>query len=676
MEIPLLNDIVVVFAISLAVILIFNKLKIQPIIGFLFTGILIGPHGILHSFAGIDILVDSHHEIEMLAEIGVILLLFTIGIEFSIQNLLKIKRTVLIGGSLQVGLTILLSSGILYFIGFDTGRAIFTGFMVSLSSTAIVLKIIQEKAEVSTHHGKTSLGILIFQDVIIVPMILLIPILAGKSSNIGTDLLLMLLKAAGLIIVMFVASRWIIPKLLHAIAKTKKQELFLLTILVIGFAVAWITSMLGLSLALGAFLAGLAISESEYSHHAFGNVVPFRDIFTSFFFISIGMLSDVLFFSSNIILVISVTVGILLLKTFVAGLAAFVLGLPFRTTVVVGLILSQIGEFSFILSKIGLENNLFDDFFYQLFLASTILTMASAPFIIILSPKISDLMLRLLPIPDWMIKGRRKVKSIDTNIYSGHLIIIGLGMNGKNLARAAKVAGIQYIIVDNDPDIVTEGQKAEEPVFYGDAGLSSVLHHAKIAEAEVLVITVGDPVATFRIIDEAKKINPAVYLIVRTKLVEDVNELFEAGADEVIPEEFETSIELFSRVMVKYLVPRNEIEKLVTQVRSDGYKMFRSLSLPQTALDKLQCQIPNLEIASISIHEKSGITGKTIADVRLRNNYGINILAAKRANETFPNPGSDFRFMAGDVVYILGEPNQIACANHLFIDSDEPICEG
>ena len=381
-EIEFLKVVVIIFGLASLVIFIFNKLKLPSVIGFLLTGIIAGPYalGLISDIAIIDIL----------AEIGVILLLFIIGMDFSIKKLIKIKNIVIIGGVMQVGITILVVVGILHFFTHvPYNQAVFIGFLVALSSTAIILKVLQENDQVESHHGKISLGILIFQDLIIVPMMLFVPFLSGESTNIGSELLLMLGKTVALLGVTFVLARWVIQYVLHKIAVSNSQELFLIAIIVFGFAIASFSAWLGLSLALGAFLAGMAISESSYSYQAIGNIAPFRDVFASFFFVSIGLLLDLSFFASHWITIIAITIILIAIKVIVIGFVSTVLGYPFRIAFRSGLILAQIGEFSFVLAKIGMSNNLIDNYFYQMFLAVAILSMSVTPIFILLSKPIT-----------------------------------------------------------------------------------------------------------------------------------------------------------------------------------------------------------------------------------------------------------------------------------------------
>ena len=342
MDIPLLKDVVVILALSVIVLLVFRKVRIPSVMAFFVTGMLAGPHGLG--------LISSLEEVQLLAELGVIFLLFTIGMEFSLEKFSQIKRYIIVGGSLQLTLTLVIVYFICLSLGLSTNESIFIGFLVSFSSTAIVLRLLQDTNQIYSVHGQISLGILIFQDIAVVLVILFTPLLAGVNSSNLNNWPLLVAMGVGLLIFTLVSAKWIVPNLLHYMARVKSRELFLLTIILICFGVTWVTSSIGLSMALGAFLAGLIISHTDYSHQALGNILPFQDIFMSFFFVSIGMLLNLGFIAENLLLIIIATIVILTIKSIIAGLTAGMLGLSFRVMVLVGLILSQIGEFSFILS--------------------------------------------------------------------------------------------------------------------------------------------------------------------------------------------------------------------------------------------------------------------------------------------------------------------------------------
>ncbi len=657
MEIPLLKDIIIIFGLAIVVLFICHRLHVPSVVGYLLTGIFVGPYG-----TG---LIKAIHEVEIFAEIGVVLLLFTIGIEFSLERLLRIRKTVLLGGSLQVFLTFWATFFISRQFGQTFGEAVFIGFLVVLSSTAIVLKLLQERAEVDSPHGRTTLGILIFQDIIVVPMILITPLLAGATGNLGESLLVLLAKGICIILFMIVSAKWIVPYILYQIARTRNQELFLLSVVVICFGIACLTSWAGLSLALGAFLAGLIISESEYSHQALGNILPFRDVFTCFFFISIGMLLDVGFLFQRPVLIALIVFSVILLKSITAGSVAVLLGFPLRTGILVGLALAQIGEFSFILSRAGVEHGLLTGNTYQMFLAVSILSMAATPFIITLAPRLADVVLRL-PLPKKLISGLAPVNTMSVSERKDHLIVIGFGVTGRHLAQAARMMGVTYVIVEMNPETVRAEKSKGEPIYYGDATQSLILQHANIKNARIVVIAINDATATRRITEIVKKLNPKVHLIVRSRFLQEMEALHELGADEVVPEEFETSVEIFTRVLAKYLIPKNEIEEFVAVVRSDGYKMLRNISIEPASFSDLKLQIPDVEINSLRIGERSSLAEKSLAQTDLRKKYGITVLAIRRNLKILSNPDGDIRLYSGDVLFVLGLPEKIAVVTNLF----------
>jgi CPA2 family monovalent cation:H+ antiporter-2 len=629
------------------------------------TGVFVGPYG----FG----LVSAVHEVEILAEIGIVLLLFTIGIEFSLEKLLQIRKSVLMGGSIQVSLTFLATLLIARQFGQALNEAVFIGFLVALSSTAIVLRIIQERAEVDTPHGGTTLGILIFQDIIIVPMILLTPLLAGTTGNVSQSVMVLLAKGIGIILLVLVGAKWIVPKVLFQIARTRNQEVFLLSIVTICLGVAWLTSWSGLSLALGAFLAGLIISESEYSHQALGNILPFRDVFTSFFFVSIGMLLDVGFLVEQPIAIALIALGVLVLKSLIACCATVLLGFPFRTSILVGLSLSQVGEFSFILSKSGVQYNLLSGDIYQMFLAFSVLGMAGTPFVIMLAPRIADIVLSL-PLPKKLVSGFYPVPEKRHDVKKDHLIIIGFGISGRNVARAARVSGIPYAIIEMNPETVRKEQAEGEPIHYGDSSQESVLLKANIKDARIVVIAINDPASTRRVTEIIRRLNPKAHLIVRSRYLQEMKPLYELGANDVIPEEFETSVEIFTRVLAKYLIPRDEIEGLVADIRSDGYEMFRSLSKVPLSFSELSLNLADVEISTLRIVENSPFAGKGLAENELRKKYGVTVLAIRRDGQILSNPDVNMPIRPNDVLFVLGPPGRVAQVAGLCSNPEEGTC--
>ncbi len=644
MHIPLLPDIIIILGLAIAVQLLTTRFKIPPIIGFLITGFIAGPYGLG--------LVTEIGQVEMLAEVGVILLLFTIGIEFSLSDLVKIRKIVLLGGSFQVFATI----GVIWLIGrqfgFSDPLSITMGILAATSSTAILLKTLQERNEINSSHGKNALGVLIFQDIIVVPLMLIIPFLAGGDGDIGASLVMLLLKGIGIVVVALLAAKFVMPFVLFQIARTRSRELFIMSIVAICFIIAGATAELGLSLGLGAFLAGLVISESEYSHQAMAGVLPLKDLFTSIFFVSIGMLLDMGFVFANPLWVISATVSVLLIKAFIIALMGFVLRQPIRTIITTAIILSQIGEFGFVLGSVAFGENLLSNEYYQLFLATAVITMMITPLLLAVGPKVG----RSLGVKLEAIDSKRSHGISDDDEIAelkDHLIIVGFGVNGKNLSRAARYGTIPYIILEMNPDTVKSERENGEPIHFGDATHELVLEFVGIDRARVIVIAISDPIASRTITAIVKERNPGIYLIVRTRLLSELSPLYRLGADEVIPEEFETSIEIFTRVLYKYLIPRQEIEKLTHDIRSSGYEMLRTPK-PRGKITDLHRYFDDMEITTVSMPEHSWMAGKSLIDLNLRKNMGVTLLATREDSKVTPNPPANHPLEPGSDLIVMG----------------------
>lgn len=560
---PLLTDLIVILGISVVVILILQYLKLPTIVGFLLSGILCGPHA-FH-------LVSIDQEVDVLAEIGVILLLFTIGLEFSLASLKKLKKAIFIGGSIQTVLSILFFTGFAYLFGYDyLPLALLISFLCSLSSTAIVLKIYQTKGQIKTEHGQVILAILIFQDIAVVPMMLAIPMLVGETENIFMDIAFLIGKIIGLGIILFALSKYILPFILYRIAKVKSKDLFVISIMVICFAIAGLTSYMGLSMSLGAFLAGLVLAESEYSIEATGNILPFKEIFTSIFFISIGMLMDVSFVWQNIGQIMLLSTIVMFIKIVTTSLACWSLGLSARSTLLISLGISQIGEFSFVLAKSGEEMNLMPIEIYQYFLAIAVITMMITPLIINFQEKIVYGLFVKFPMPR---KLRRKLlrKPKDVSYYNiskeitDHLIIVGYNLIAKSIILIAKKHQIPYIIIDLNPEKVKELSNRGEPVIYGDAENDEVLHHAYLSNANVVVIALKETDIAQKLIHHIRKQSWKTYIIARTPFYKNQKDLIDAGANFVVADELEGGFQVLSSALEYYDVPAEEVENFRSQ---------------------------------------------------------------------------------------------------------------
>lgn len=652
MHLPLLQDILILLGFSVVIVFVLQKLKLPSIVGFLLTGVIIGPYGLS--------LINAVEQVEILSEIGVILLLFVIGMELSIKQLISIKKTVFIGGFFQVGLTVAVAAIVYYLLGYSWNEAVFVGFLFSLSSTAIVLKTLQERQELSAPHARNALAILIFQDIIVVPMMLVTPMLAGDSTDIGMNILSLLIKTSIVVVITLVSARYVVPRLMHAVAKTNNKELFLLVTITLCFVIAFLTSEAGLSLALGAFIAGLIISESEYSHQATSIILPFRELFTSFFFVSIGMLLDLNFFLSNIPVILLLLLIVFVVKSAIAAAAVAILKYPTRTVLLTGLSLFQVGEFAFILSKVGIEYDLLTVETNQYFLSVSIVSMILTPFVIIFSENIAFRFIgvsKKLGLDSTSISEEDKAQ-IEEHTLENHLVIVGYGVNGNNLARAANANNIPYVVIEMNAETVKQEKAKGVPIIFGDATQDHILETVNLSKARAAVIAISDNFASRTIIKNIRSHSSSLYLVVRTRYVKQTSELFALGADEVIPEEFETSLQIFTRVLQNFLVPEDDIDQLIENVRSDNYQLFKGeLKRPKTYRPN---ELVDFNITCLRVlGDSNKFLGKPLNELHLRAEYGINILGIKRKDAMLESVQPDEIIKQGDILYIQGNQSKI-----------------
>ncbi len=655
---PVLFDVGIIFVLAILVLLICNSFKIPTILGFLLTGILAGPD-ILN-------LVRAESNIDVFAEFGVVLLLFSIGIEFSLKDLMRIRRQVFIGGFLQLFLTTFIVASCGYFFDVKLKEAIFIGLLFSLSSTAIVLKIFQERGTLQSPQGRSAMAILIFQDIAVVPIMLLIPYLSSKSSGFDWIFIWVILKGILTVTGVILLSKFIMPKLLFAVAKSKSNELFLLTVLMVCLSVAWLTAQLGLSLSLGAFLAGLIISESEYSHEAFGTILPFRDVFTSFFFISIGLLVDMDYFLSHAPIIIAIAICVLIIKTVVAGSAIFLTGHNARIALLSGLFVSQVGEFAFILANTGQEIGVIAQPNYQLFLAVSILTMAVTPSLIYKSDRLSAFLNNLLMnetlkkrFPRLIRNSIKQSPASDLKL-SDHVVLIGYNESGRNVAKVLRMANIPFVGIDSDPEIVLSARnKKSTPIFYGNATNSAVLKHGSIEKAKAVVISLKHTTEIKSVVAAIKKLSPTCHIIAMTGSLNDMTFILNAGVNEAISVQFETSVEIVTRVLTRYLISRNDIDDFVFRLRGLNYSMMRTIRYEQQGIQDYRLEISNTEVLTFKIRAHSPFANDILSNLQFRSNWGVTILAIKRGSEIFTNPSGDFLINENDILVVFGSHQDV-----------------
>ncbi len=585
-----------------------------------------------------------------------VLLLFTVGMEFSIADIARSGRQLLVGGGSQVVLTIVVIMGFALALKRPLPQAVFFGFLASLSSTAIVLKVYSDRAELDTTHGRLSTGILLFQDIAVVPMMLLLPVL-GEAGAAGSVSLLTIAVSLGKAVVgliaVFIAARQVVPFLLHQVIRLKNREIFFLLIVLICLGTAWVTYSLGLSLALGAFLAGLIISESEYSHHIVSEIMPFRDYFASIFFISIGMLLHTGHLFTHWPMVLMLTMLIMLVKSGLVAAAALALRYPIRSAVLAGLGLAQIGEFSFLLAQQGLDRGLMGQDVFQMFISTSILTMLAAPFLIQAGPWFTARLPELPPAAG----SKNNVCAL-----KGHTVIAGYGLNGMNLSRTLKATHIPYVVLEINADTIRRARDEGEPIIYGDITRKDVLVRAGVDCAKVMVFAVSDFNATRIAVRTVRQLNPSIFMLIRTRYAADVDELYKLGADQVIPEEFETSIEIFARVLNQYHIPGNIIANQIQLVRFEGYKMLRGISLDHENLGRIASLFAGATVENVQLQPGSPAGGKTLKELDLRHATGATVIAVVRNGEATTNPGPDYQLQTDDILVLLGAHRDLDAA--------------
>jgi CPA2 family monovalent cation:H+ antiporter-2 len=651
----LVNELVRVFLLSTGVILVCAAMRLPSTVGFLITGVLCGP-----SVSGI---ISNRPVVDMLAELGVALLLFTIGMELSGEALARLRKPVFVGGTLQIGLAVAVIAAVMALGGGSPQTGVFFGFLAALSSSAIVLSALQRSGQTNTPHGRLILAILVLQDIMFAPMLVSIPLLAGAVELNPASVLNAVLRVTLVLGGVLLFAKYGLPRLMLLVVRTRLRELTLLTTLGLCLGMAALTHHLGLSLSLGAFLAGLMLARSEYSMNIISGVLPYRDVFMSLFFISVGMMLDVRFLVEHSVTVASLTLLFILVKALLVLPAVRLQGYPMRVAVLTALPLAQVGEFSFVLAAEGMKIGLLDAAGHQTFLAISIVSMLLTPGLIALGPPLAA---RFGERP-----GRKKrtpggeEEEGEAHALSNHLLIVGFGVSGRHLARAAREAGISYVVLEMNPDTVRRF-RGKEPVFYGDAAQPSVLEHLNIGKARVMAIVISDPAAVRAATALGRELNPRLHIIARSRFLAEVGPLQNLGADEVVAEEFESSLEVFSRVLGKYLVPRQDIANFVAHIRAENYDMFRKLALQSAPFETLFRQIPHIGVQAVRVEEGSPLAGKNLAECAVRQRYGVTVVALRKGEEMIVPPDGRTVLNAGDTAYLFGGEDQLHLAAPVF----------
>jgi CPA2 family monovalent cation:H+ antiporter-2 len=615
-----------------------RRLGIPPIVVYLFAGVVAGP-GVLN-------LVEHSESVDALAEIGVALLLFGVGIEFSLEKLRRMFGFLVIGGAAQVLISIAVTAAVMLAIGQPGAAATVAGFLVALSSTALVFKMLDGRGELDAPAGHAVAAVLLFQDLALVPMMLLLPALAGPGDSVAMAAVSALGRAVVALVGIVLLARFVLPRALEMTARARLPELFPSVALLAAFGTALAATSLGLSLPLGAFLAGLALSGTPYAHQVFAELLPLRDAFVAVFFTSIGALLDPTLLAANASLV-AILVGAVVLKGVIAGAVIGIGWRSLRLGVLGGCALAQIGEFSFVLSRQAASLGLVSHDLEQAFLGAAVLTMAATPFVYFGGRRLT-----LFEPASRHGEAERK----------GHVVVVGYDVTGQAVARVLGSTSIPFVVIDMDPARVRAGEAEGLPLRFGDGSRRGTLEEAGIHEARAVVVAVSDAIASRRITSLASQMNPKACILVRAHGVEEVEELQRLGATEVIPAEFEASIEIFVRLLQRLGVPRHVARVQEGIIRLGNYHSLRGAPASYEMMSDLERLIGGGILESAEVMRGSRADGLTLGELDLRGSTGAVVLTMVRDGEPVPNPTDDLRLRAGDLVVLYGPHAGIAGA--------------
>ncbi|GBD27130.1 Glutathione-regulated potassium-efflux system protein KefC [bacterium HR30] len=639
-----LADFVLILAVALSIAVVFTRLELPSLVGFLLAGAVIGPHGIG--------LIDQSETVSALAEIGLILLLFVVGLELSFAQLTQLGARIVLAGMIQLGATGGLVAAAVTAGGGAPIVALLAAFTVVHSSTAIALKVLADRKQMDALHGRICLGISLVQDLSLLPLMLLLRGIASPDAWTWQGVIRLLLQSLFGLAVIVVAARLLLPAVLRRVVAMRSREVFTGTIVVVALGTAWIAGQVGLSLAVGALIAGLVISESEYAHAVVADVLPFRDTLNSIFFLSVGMLVPLEAVIAQFPFFFGTALALLVGKALVVFAIIRVLYRSGRVALQAAVALASMSELAFVLLRAAMELGMVDVPVYERFVAVAVLTMLPTPFLMAWSE------------PMWSWWERRFAPVASTPAARSdrevpHVVIVGFGLNGENLARVLTATGIPFVVVELDPRRARSAREQKANVVYGDATRPQVLRAAGVEHAQVVVIAISDAAATRRIVSQVRHLAPEVPIIVRTRYVAEIEDLRRLGATEVIPEEFETSVEIFARVLRLLRVPRNIINAQVDLIRQEGYSMLRGLELPRQTLDQLDEILAATTTESFLVTRDSPLCGHTLRDLRLRKETGATVIAIVRNGKPITNPEPDEPLRAGDILVLVGSHQQL-----------------
>jgi CPA2 family monovalent cation:H+ antiporter-2 len=654
-EAGLLRDLFLLVGLAIPIVALAHRVNAPPLVGFVLAGVFVGP-------AGLGLIAITEN-IERLAELGVALLLFAVGLELSLSQVRHWAGMVFVGGGIQVGGTIAVVTAAAWALGVPPPTALFYGALAAMSSTAIVTRTYADCAELDTPHGRASVALLIFQDLCVLPLVLLLPLLAGFQGEAALGALSALFRGLVIVALLIFGGRLLAPWVLDRIVLLRDRELFTLCVGFFGIGAALVTHTAGFSLAIGAFLAGLILSESQYGVQALSDVLPFRALFSGIFFTSIGMLLEPSALLASPLLVIGLVAAVLLLKTGLTAAGVLAAGGRTTTALASGLGLAHVGEFAFLLAAVGAPLGLFRDADYQLFLSTAVLSMMAAPLLIHGAH----------PLVAWVDRRRRdrprEEDAAITEAAADHTIVVGYGLAGRYLARVLQAAGLRCLVIEQNPDLVRQAHADAVPVVYGDGTRQAVLEHVRLRRARTVVFAINSPGDERRGVALAREMNPAVRIVVRTRWVRSIDELLALGATDVVVEEFEASLELFARTLESYEIPINRIWRELESVRSEHYGLFRGRSEPDLRLDALKHLGIHDALELVEVEAGAAAVGEAATTLDLRKRTGAVQIAVVRDGRPIHEHQTETRYRPGDTVVLIGDRTSLTAALSLFRSS-------
>jgi K+:H+ antiporter len=634
-------------ALSVLAVWILKRFKLPPVLGYLLVGTIVGPYALGW--------LPEDESLQTLAEIGVVFLLFMIGLEFSLSRLIAMKSTVFGLGSTQVIISTLSGGAIAWLTGISWQGALVVGGALALSSTAIVAKQLSDQLEMQARHGQLAISILLFQDLAVVPFLVIIPILSMPSEqSLALPLFIALLKGLFALYIMFQTGRWLLRPFYHLVAATRSAEIFTLATLFISLTAAWVTNQFGLSLALGAFLAGLMLSETEYKHQVQADIRPFRDVFMGLFFISVGAQLNLMIILQECYWIGLLTLGLIIGKGTVIVILTRIVGYELPTAFRTGLLLGQAGEFSFAILIVAIGNNLLTLDETQPIIAATLLSMLITPILIRYNNRITEYIFRGKYTSGLNAPPKELVDACES--ISKHVIICGFGRIGQNLANILREMDVQYVALDLDQSLIREAWEAGEHVFYGNSTETEILIKAELERATALIITFDDAHIAEEIIQSARSINKDVPIIVRSKDEQYMDRLHNVGASNVVPESFEASMMLAIHVLQHLNISTDKSMDFVEKARKDEYRLLRGYFRGEDSLGFDETN--SLRLHTVILLPNSYAVGKSVIDINFKEN-NTTISSVRRGKERIESFEEDFLFKGGDAVVIEGTQGNV-----------------